>query len=217
MRIHHFILSILLFSGCSFGPGTLATRQAPDLETRSIRRIAVIPPVEAAASQRSAASGAPASGGGSEREAPEALARYLYTTIAAQPGWQVVSDREVEEVSRGLAPMSEAARLRRIGELVYADAVLASRLLRFRERVGNEIGAKSPASVAFAVELIDVRRGDIIWSARYDETQKPLSENIFAIGAIGQRGIRWLTAEQLMHEGVKKVVGELRDVLVKAK
>jgi hypothetical protein len=85
---------------------------------------------------------------------------------------------------------------------------------RYRERIGNEWGAKSPASVAFVLELIDVRRGDVVWSARFDETQKPLSENIFALGSVGERGFRWLTAEQLAQEGVRKAVGDLYRILV---
>ena len=64
-------------------------------------------------------------------------------------------------------------------------------------------------------EEIDVRRGDVIWTARFDETQKPLSENIFALWDISQRGIRWLSAEQLTQEGVKKAVGELYQILVR--
>jgi len=111
--------------------------------------------------------------------------------------------------------MSEPARLRRIGEMVYADAVMIGRVQRYRERVGNELGVKSPASVAFVLDLIDVRRGDVIWSARFDETQKPLSENIMAIGDIGQRGIKWLTADQLMQDGVKKAVAQLQQLLVR--
>jgi hypothetical protein len=60
-----------------------------------------------------------------------------------------------------------------------------------------------------------VRRGDIIWSARFDETQKSLSENIFAIGDISRRGVRWLSAEQLTREGVKKALEELHQILVR--
>jgi TolB-like protein len=82
--------------------------------------------------------------------------------------------------------------------------------------VGDEWGAKSPASVAFVLDLIDVRRGDVIWSARFDETQKSLSENIFAIGDIGQRGVRWLTAEQLTQEGVRKALAQLHQLIARA-
>ena len=56
----------------------------------------------------------------------------------------------------------------------------------------------------------------MIWTARFDETQKSLSENIFAIGEIGQRGIRWLTADQLTEEGVKKAIGQLHEIVARA-
>ena len=109
---------------------------------------------------------------------------------------------------------SEEARLKRVGAMVYADAVMMARMQRFRERVGDEWGAKSPASVAFILDLVDVRRGDIIWTARFDETQKSLSESIFSLGDIGQRGVRWLSADQLTQEGVKKAIGQLHDILL---
>ena len=135
--------------------------------------------------------------------------------MASMPNWQIVSESEVREIAESVRASSEAARLKQIGERVYADAVITGRILRFRERIGNELGVKSPASVAFVLDLVDVRRGDILWSARFDETQKPLSENIFAIGDISQRGVRWLTAEQLVHEGLKKAVAQLHDILVR--
>ena len=129
--------------------------------------------------------------------------------------WQIISDSEVREVAQTLPPASEIVRLRQIGQMVYADAVITGRMERFRERVGDEWGAKSPASVAFVLELVDVRRGDVIWSARFDETQKSLSENIFALGDIRQRGVRWLRAEQLTQEGVRKAIGQLHEILVR--
>jgi TolB-like protein len=208
--------ALLVISACSFGPGNIQTRHVSDMDTRKIRRIAVVVPAAGDDPKpRVPYAGSSPDGKTSEREVAEHLARHLFTTVAAQPGWQVVSDTEIEEVGRNIGATTEAARLKRIGEAVFADAVITGRVLRFRERVGNEIGAKSPASVAFNVELIDVRRGDIVWSARFDETQKALSENIFAIGDISRRGIRWLSADQLMLEGVKKAVGELHQLLVK--
>jgi len=60
-----------------------------------------------------------------------------------------------------------------------------------------------------------VRRGDVIWSARFDETQKSLSENIFALGDIGQRGVRWLSADQLTQDGVKKAVAQLHQMITR--
>lgn len=137
----------------------------------------------------------------------------LYSTVSALPHWQIVSDREVQEVFAKLPQGADNSRARRLGELVYADAVISGRLLRFRERVGEEWGVKSPASVAFILDLWDVKRGDLIWSGQFDETQKPLSENFFAIGEFSQRGGRWLTAEELALEGVKKAVNQLHQTL----
>jgi hypothetical protein len=55
----------------------------------------------------------------------------------------------------------------------------------------------------------------VIWSARFDETQKSLSENIFALGDIGQRGVRWLSADQLAQDGVKKAVSQLHQIIAR--
>lgn len=188
------------------------------MQNRKIRRIAVLPPALTPPEQNSRGPLAPNSStdrATAEREAPEILARLLYATMASMPNWQIVSESEVREIAQSVRASSEAARLKQIGERVYADAVITGRILRFRERIGNELGVKSPASVAFVLDLVDIRRGDILWSARFDETQKSLSENIFAIGDISQRGVRWLTAEQLVHEGVKKAVAQLHDILVR--
>ncbi len=210
-------LCALFLTACSFGPGNLQSRHATDLETRRIRRIAVVPPSALSDEVRpQALLGTTPEPRNVERDAAETLARIAYSVMAALPNWQIVSESEVREVAQTLPSAVEATRLRQIGQMVYADAVLTGRVQRYRERVGDEWGAKSPASVAFVVELIDVRRGDVVWSARFDETQKSLSENIFAIGDIGQRGVRWLSAEQLTQEGVKKAIAQLHPIIARA-
>jgi hypothetical protein len=208
--------ALVLLAACSFGPGNLQSRHSSDLEARNIRRIAALPSsvLRGESSVKAPQGGASEARG--ERDAAETLARVTQSALAALPRWQIVSDSEVREVAQNVPPGVEAARMRQIGEMVYADAVMIGRVSRYRERVGDDWGAKSPASVAFVLDLIDVRRGDVIWSARFDETQKSLSENIFAIGDIGQRGVRWLSADQLMQEGVKKAVGQLHQILVRA-
>jgi TolB-like protein len=206
-------LVLLVVVGCSFGPNNLRSRQSVDLEARKIRRIAVVPasmnnttaptiPFNTALEPRT-----------SEREAPESLTRFVYLALASLPNWQIVSENEVRDVVQSLPGDSAESRLRQIGEAVYADAVLSGRVQRYRERVGDEWGAKSPASVAFVLDLVDVRRGDVVWSATFDETQKSLSENIFAFGDISSRGVRWLSADQLAQDGVKKAVAQLHQVI----
>jgi hypothetical protein len=209
-------LLIFLLTGCSFSPGNLQSRHSADLESRRIRRIVILPALETAGSQVKVAP-APGEPKSPERDPNDTLARIIYQVMSSLPNWQIVSESEAREVSQTITESNEAARLRQLGEAVYADAVLVGRVRRFRERVGDEWGVKSPASVGFVLELVDVRRGDVIWSASFDETQKSLSENIFAIGDIlSERGVRWLTAEQLTHEGVKKGVAQLHQLIARA-
>jgi len=210
-----FSLLIFLLCSCSFGPGNLQSKYSTDLEARRIRRIAVMLPADPTA-QRLRTPAGPGEAKNAERDPSETLARIIYSVMNSLPNWQIVSESEVREVSQTISAAGEAARLRQLGEMVYADAVMIGRVRRYRERVGDEWGAKSPASVAFVLDLVDVRRGDVIWSASFDETQKSLSENIFAIGEIGARGIRWLNAEQLAQEGVKKAIAQLHQLIAHA-
>jgi hypothetical protein len=212
------ICSLLLVAGCSFGPGNIQSRHSTDVAQRKIKRIAVLPPEVAAVEAKKTLLGPPPSQDirSSEKEAPEILARLLYSAMAPTSNWQIVSESEVREVSQSMPRSGDPERIRRVGEMVYADAVIVGRVQRYRERIGEEWGAKSPASVSFVVDLVDVRRGDVVWSARFDETQKSLSENIFALGDVTQRGVRWLSAEQLMAEGVKKAVSQLHQALFRS-
>jgi TolB-like protein len=200
-------IALTLLSGCSFGSGNLQSKGSLDLESRRIRRIAVLPPETSSAAEQAQSQ---------QNNPPEMLAKQLYSAMASLPNWQIVAESEVKQVEQMKPSTTDAARLRQIGEMAFADAVMVGRVQRFRERVGDDWGVKSPASVAFVLDLIDVRRGDVIWSARFDETQKPLSENIFGLGDISQRGVRWLNAEQLMMDGVKKAVGQLHQILARS-
>ncbi|MET0501063.1 MAG: hypothetical protein ABW172_06015, partial [Candidatus Binatia bacterium] len=189
------VIAALCVSACStFFPVNLQSKRSTDLEARKIRRIAVLLPdgVGTEAKSQAAYTSSPSAEKRlSEAELSDMLARLVYSAMATMPNWQIVSESEVREVAQSIPAGGDTARLQKIGESVHADAVLVGRMQRYRERVGDEWGAKSPASVAFVLDLIDVRRGDVIWSARFDETQKPLSDNIFALGNIGERGIRW--------------------------
>ena len=200
-------LALTLLAGCSFGSGNLQSKQSNDLESRRIRRIAVLPPETFTAAGQAQSQ---------QKNPAEMLAKQLYSAMASLPNWQIVSESEVKQVEQMKPSITHAARLRQIGEMVFADAVMVGRVERFRERVGDDWGVKSPASVAFVLDLIEVRRGDVIWSARFDETQKALSENIFGLGDISQRGVRWLTASQLMIDGVKKAVAQLHQILARS-
>jgi len=200
----------LLFLLVACGSSNLNSRStASDLDTRKIRRIAIFPLESISGRDRNRVPFT----GTTENSGPATISRQLYSTMGQLPDWQIVSDREVREMEAVVPPGSPEARARRLGQLVYADAVISGRLLRFHEREGESLGAMSPASVAFVLEVWDVKRGDTIWTARFDETQKSLSEDLLNLGQVASRGVRWLRAEELSLEGVKKAVTQLHRTL----
>lgn len=183
---------------------------------RNIKRIAIFPFETFVVEEKAKFPYAPAlaaDGKGGQKGAASLLSQQLYSAMVALSDWQIISDREVREVESLVPKGPSDERARKLGQLVYADAVISGRILRFREREGEAAGVKSPASVAFVLDLWDVKRGDLIWSGSFDETQKPLSENIFGIGEFAQRGARWVRADELAVEGIKKAVNQLHQAL----
>ncbi|NIM98574.1 MAG: hypothetical protein GTO24_10985 [candidate division Zixibacteria bacterium] len=68
------------------------------------------------------------------------------------------------------------------------------------------MGAESPASVAFAVYLIDVASGKLLWTGKFSETQRTLSDNVLDTWAFVKKGAKWLSADELASYGVKEVL-----------
>lgn len=93
-------------------------------------------------------------------------------------------------------------RLVAAGRRADADAVIIGYLFRFDERVGNDYAASRTASVAFDLHLIDVKSGDIVWKADFDETQRSLSENLVDIDLFIKRRGRWVTADEMARNGL---------------
>jgi hypothetical protein len=89
-----------------------------------------------------------------------------------------------------------------LGKELDADFVLLGYLFRFEQRIGSPMGVDKPASVGFDLHLVRVRDGKIAWTGKFDETQKPLSDNLLKIGSFFRRGAKWLTAEELASAGI---------------
>jgi len=99
--------------------------------------------------------------------------------------------------------------LQEVGKSFGCDAVLAGHIYRWRERKGTAIGVSRPASVAFDLHLIRPHDGAIIWRARFDKTQRSLTENLLDAGTFFESGGRWLTAEKLAVLGLEKALKEM--------
>ena len=92
-----------------------------------------------------------------------------------------------------------------LDKAMEAGFVCTGTMWRYKERVGSALGIQSPASVGFAVYLFDVKGKRLVWRARFEETQRSLSENLLGIKAFFERGAKWVTAEELTRYGVKVI------------
>ena len=126
------------------------------------------------------------------------------TPYTAIPYWKLewVTAENLSQDFRSL----ERPLLVEMGRSVKAEALLVGTIYRFRQRVGSSLGADSPASVAFALELIRVADGRVIWRQPFDQTQQSLDQNLLNVGKFFKRGGKWITAEELASEGLKEMM-----------
>lgn len=99
-------------------------------------------------------------------------------------------------------------QLKDLGQATGCGAVLEINISRYRHRVGGQMSAETPASVAFSMQLLGVKTGTVLWSTSFDETQKPLFEDIFSFSTAEKRGFKWLSAQELCRDGVDSRLAE---------
>ena len=89
-----------------------------------------------------------------------------------------------------------------------ADAVLLCTIQRFTEREGSEYSVITPASVAFDYKLVHAETGKTICSGSFSETQQPLLDNMFQFFKKAKRGVKWLSAEELVRDGFQQKIAD---------
>ena len=124
-------------------------------------------------------------------------------------GIEVIAPEDVRTASDPAASPTDALDTARVvfvaNQQFGADAVLIGTVLRWRDRVGEKLGASRAASVGFEVTLLRTPDGAKLWSAVFDETQLPITDNFFNVFRYPGRGTRWLTAEELSQWGANEV------------
>jgi hypothetical protein len=93
------------------------------------------------------------------------------------------------------------------------DAVLTGVITRYDDRQGNAVLVDQPASVAYEAYLISARDGEILWRARFDETQRPLFDNLLLAGRFFKGGGVWQTNDTLARIGLERVVKTLPGIV----
>jgi len=102
---------------------------------------------------------------------------------------------------------------RMVAEELNADSVLLTRISRYSDRKGSEVGVKEPASVSLTFELYSAGSGKMLWVYHYGETQEPLLNNVSNINKFIKRGAKWITADELAREIVGRAVVKLQSAI----
>ena len=187
--------------------------KSPDVQTQAvrsikrvrIRRIAVMPPIDA-----------PTPGSAVAEGASDSITAELQAKMSIDAGWQIVPESDVADALEKMPPTATEDLRQNAAELghkVLADAVMYGRIERYKERVGSDYAAASPASVAFTLSLLDIKSGQVIWNAHFSKSQKALSENMFDVVAFVQNSGRWVRAHEIAAEGVDQAVEDLHKKL----
>lgn len=93
-------------------------------------------------------------------------------------------------------------RAQAIGAHLSCNALLETTISRYADRVGSQYSAEEPASVAFEYTLYEVEKGRVLCQGQFDEIQKSVMENLYNWSRASSRGFKWITAEQMLREGV---------------
>ena len=133
------------------------------------------------------------------------LEEYL-TGIQSGIAFQIISNEQMESLL-GEQRGDLFSQARFVASQLNSDAALLITLERFREREGSEYSVDIPASVSFEYKLIKSDSPHVLCSGVFEETQVPLSDNLFTLKKAKGRGFKWITAEDLAREGIKTKFG----------
>ncbi len=145
--------------------------------------------------------------------AAEAVSAELYARAAMVGGWTVVPQDDVADILQQMPPTTLANMDQNaldLGRKLSADGVLYGSVHRYRERVGYDYAAQSPAAIAFTVNFVDEKSKQIVWTGNFAKEQKALSENVLDLPTFIANSGRWVRAHDLAAEGSEASIDNLQ-------
>jgi hypothetical protein len=195
-----FAVGLVACAAAGLGPRPVVSDQPFHVPTGSLGRIAVVPFYPTPDLGRGLPDGSPLSAA----DAADLVATFVTDALRAQ-GFAVVPPSDI--LGAFVAQGRPVPRLdpREAGALAAreygATAVLLGKVYRYREREGQALGASRAASVGYELTLFEAPGGRRLWTSRFDETQQPITANVFNAQRYPGGGRRWLTAAELARWG----------------
>jgi hypothetical protein len=205
------VAAVLALAACSVvRPAPVVQNQTLKIPQGSLKRVAVLPFTHRDTMRPSAEAGAT-----SPAIAAELVARFI-TESMAKRGIDVIpaSDLTTALNAQGLKSMDINPRT--AAEMAAtkcgATAIMIGQVSRYRERQGESFGSTGAASVAFNASIYTTDPVQRVWTSKFDETQRALSEHIVNARRYPGGGMRWLTAAELAQWGADSAIATLPPV-----
>jgi hypothetical protein len=186
------------------GSSDLAVHAVRSSKTVIVHKIAIMPLIE----DPDKVDGAMGQGAG------EAVTAEVYARATIVGGWNVLPQDDVERALQDMPPTTAADMDQdalALGKKLVVDGVLYGAVNRYRERVGYDFAAQSPAAVSVTLNFVDEKSGQIVWTATYSKEQKALTEDVFDLPNFIHNTGRWVRAHDLAAQGVQKAIISLQD------
>lgn len=144
---------------------------------------------------------------------PDTLPDHAASRLASELAQLGVSVLGLEHVRRNAPPAGAAIYgldlATRVGRAVQADYMVIGAVSRYVERVGTSVGVESPASVAWRIVLVDVRRGTSAGTYRLDYTQSPLSDDLKQLPLWLQGKFGWMTRQEILDGSLRHAARQI--------
>lgn len=213
-------LSVLVHASLVF-PATVTVKKADGFDPASLKRVAFLPFAHVHSHDKGMRSSCPVGGesfvpckvdDAAEAELSRAIGSAL-GAIDTHVRWipqarinaaraRIKKQRKPELTTRGSWQLA-------IGKELNADAVLIGFIYCYRDRSGSAVASSRSAAISFCMHLIDPATGKVLWSMRWEDEQKALSDNLLELPSFIKRKGKWISAREMAGEAADTVVKEL--------
>lgn len=150
-------------------------------------------------------------------DAGQMLMRLIQSVLKQRFGQHVVPMDQVQSAYTRIrldgSKDSPRTLARRLSEQLDADLMVIGKVWRYRDRGAVEGFPDKPASVAFALYLVEPVSGRQLWRGLFDEAQEFALQNMGKFTDRIKMGLKWLSANELARHGVKEVFKPFPDTI----
>lgn len=137
------------------------------------------------------------------------MMRLVHSALKSRFGKNVIPLDSVQTAYAGIrldgAKDSPRTMALRLGNRLSADLIVVGTVWRYRDRGAIQGFPDKPASVAFALYLLESHSGRQLWRGVFDEAQEFALQDMSKFTKRIKMGLKWLSADELARHGVKEV------------